>query len=205
MIVCRRSAHAVAYVMASTLKSTLKSGLVAMPVQVIIIEAEVMAQFVQHGSSDLSNQLFPAVAHPFMGPFEDGDDIGKSTRIPPAAPRKRNALIESQKIPGGGGASCQLSLIRFIGDGYHDIIQGLEEALGQTCQGVVHGGFEFLIIDMHLRLPRDSLFLQRYANHRYARSASRPAFGAKRITGIPFAMMGDWVFSISHNRTSGRR
>lgn len=49
--------------------------------EVVVVEAEIVANLVDHGDADLTDELLTGGADTFVRTFEDSDDVGHHTII----------------------------------------------------------------------------------------------------------------------------
>ena len=111
--------------------------------QVIFVEAEVVAYFVEDGLLDLADELFAGAADTLDVVFEEDDALRPAEGLADAAIGQRRASVYAQQ--GAGVPYAKLPAGLAVGDGFDvddDIPQILLKELGDLLDGFCDGGFE---------------------------------------------------------------
>ncbi len=116
--------------------------------ETVVVDAQVMGEFVEHGGPDLGPQVVVVEVEVEVGLAEDGDPVGERPPVV-AALGQRDALVEAEEalvvgvLVGGGG---------FFDDDVEVVDLG-EHPLGERVEDPIHHSFE--LDTMHGRIqPR---------------------------------------------------
>ena len=114
---------------------------------VVIAEAEVVTQLVDHGLANLANDLRAGVGDAEDRAAEDRNLVGEKQHVVRAA-RHRDAAIEAEKLRPVlvRGVIHRLEVIfgRLLLDDDHDVVEQLREAGRQLAEGFLDELLEFI-------------------------------------------------------------
>lgn len=121
-----------------------------MRVQVGVVEAEVVADLVQHGLADLLDHLRTGGAYPLVRALENSDYVRHHTAVGRGSPRDGDSFVQSQQFAARVAHRAQLPLVRLLRHGDPHILQHLLEPVGNTRERVFDGPLEFVVAHLHV-------------------------------------------------------